>query len=37
MGEAEIIQLSGQALLLPWDDAYRPDPEALRWREERGR
>ena len=36
-GEAEILRLAGKALLLPRDEAYHPNPEALRWREERVR
>jgi putative restriction endonuclease len=36
-GEAEILALAGKALLLPRDEAYHPDPAALRWREERVR
>ena len=34
-GEKELIALSGQALLLPQDQAFHPDVEGLTWRTER--
>lgn len=34
-GEKELIALSGQALLLPQDQAFHPDAEGLKWRCER--
>jgi putative restriction endonuclease len=34
-GEKELIALSGQALLLPQDEAFHPDVDGLRWRCER--
>jgi putative restriction endonuclease len=34
-GEAEILTLAGRQILIPRDEAYWPDPEALRWREMR--
>jgi hypothetical protein len=34
-GEKELIELSGQALLLPQDQAFHPGAEGLKWRCER--
>lgn len=34
-GEAELLTLAGRKVLVPRDQAYWPDPEALRWREMR--
>ncbi len=34
-GEAELADLTGKPVLPPHDDAFRPDPAALRWRWER--
>jgi len=31
-GEKELLELSGQSLLLPQDEAFHPDVEGLRWR-----
>jgi putative restriction endonuclease len=34
-GEAALLQIHGQQLLPPHDDAFRPDPTGLSWRTER--
>ena len=33
-GEKELIELSGKSLLLPQDEAFHPDREGLKWRNE---
>jgi len=35
LGEQELCALNNKPILPPHDEAFRPDPESIRWRYER--